>query len=228
MKSLFRQNSIFIALSLLLALSMGLALVLVPKGELHLWLCNRHTPARDIFYTYYTTVAEWFPYVVCVLLLIFGRVGDGIMASSCMVGTALTTQLFKHLINAPRPVTWFAQHLPDIQLPLVEGVRMNHWYSFPSGHTTSFFALAFVACILFTNQPKDIKYPRATSYMVQLLLFLAAALGGYSRIYLSQHFTADVLAGLVVGMAVSTLIWVLFRPLEAKKWYKMHFFEKKV
>ena len=225
MKSLFRQNSIFIALSLLLALSMGLALVLVPKGELHLWLCNRHTPARDIFYTYYTTVAEWFPYVVCVLLLIFGRVGDGVMASACMLGTALTTQLFKHIINAPRPVTWFAEHLPDIQLPLVEGVRMNHWYSFPSGHTTSFFALAFVACILLTSNPKISRIPDS---LVQILLFALAALGGYSRIYLSQHFTADVLAGLVVGMAISTLIWVLFRPLEAKKWYKMHFFEKKV
>lgn len=225
MKSLFRQNSIFIALSLLLALSMGLALVLVPKGELHLWLCDRHTPARNIFYTYYTTVAEWFPYVVCVLLLLFGRVGDGVMASACMAGTALTTQLFKHIINAPRPVTWFAQHLPDIQLPLVEGVRMNHWYSFPSGHTTSFFALAFVACILLTSNPK---ISRISGSLVQILLFALAALGGYSRIYLSQHFTADVLAGLVVGMAVSTLIWVLFRPLEAKKWYKMHFFEKKV
>lgn len=225
MKSLFRQNSIFIALSLLLALSMGLALVLVPKGELHLWLCDRHTPARDIFYTYYTTVAEWFPYVVCVLLLLFGRVGDGVMASACMAGTALTTQLFKHIINAPRPVTWFAQHLPDIQLPLVEGVRMNHWYSFPSGHTTSFFALAFVACILLTSNPKISRIPGS---LVQILLFALAALGGYSRIYLSQHFTADVLAGLVVGMAIPTLIWVLFRPLEAKKWYKMHFFEKKV
>lgn len=228
MKSLFKQNGIFIALSLLLTLSMGLALIFVPKGELHLLLCDRHTPARDLFYKYYTGVAEWFPYVLCALLLLFGRIGDSLMAAACMVSTTLTTQLFKHLINAPRPIIWFAEHMPDVQLPLVEGVKMNEWFSFPSGHTTSFFTMAFVGSIILTSQHSEYGRPSQSGIIIQLVLFLAATLGAYSRIYLSQHFTADVIAGIVVGIAITMLIGVLFRPLEAKKWYKMHFFEKKV
>ena len=198
----------------------------IPKGDLHWLLCNRHTPARDIFFRYYTHVAEWFPYVLCVLLLLFGRVGNGLFASAAMVFSSLTTQICKHLINAPRPVTWFAENIPDIRLPLVEGVEMNYWHSFPSGHTTSFFALAFVASILITK--------RLTAHgltgvagMLQALLFLLAALGGYSRIYLCQHFALDVFAGVMVGLLITCICYAIFSRFEDKKWYNYRLLTKK-
>ncbi len=224
MKTLFKQNAIFIALSLMLLVALGLALLLIPKGELHLLLCDHHTPARDIFYRYYTQVAEWFPYVVCVALLLFSRIGNGVFASSAMILSALSTQLLKHIVNAPRPVTWFTLVMPDTQLPLVDGVRMNHWFSFPSGHTTSFFALAFVVCILLTSHPRITRLPRI---LVQLLLFMAAALGGYSRIYLSQHFALDVFAGILVGTLITVLCYAIFIRYEDKKWYNYRLFAKK-
>lgn len=227
MRTFFRQNAIFLALSLILLVVLGLALVYIPKGDLHMLLCDRHTPARDIFYRYYTQVAEWFPYVLCVALLLFGRIGDGVLASSAMILSALTTQLFKHIINAPRPITWFAQQFPDLQLPLTEGVRMNHWYSFPSGHTTSFFALAFVLCILLTRKPRNPRCPRTTSAIIQILLFALAALGAYSRIYLSQHFAADVFAGVLVGTLITILCYAVFYRFEDQKWYNYRVFQKK-
>ena len=211
----------------MLIAALGLALIYIPKGDLHLLLCDRHTPARDIFYRYYTQVAEWFPYVVCVALLLFSRIGDGVMATSALILSALTTQLFKHLINAPRPLTWFEANLPEVQLPLVDGVRMNYWLSFPSGHTTSFFALAFVVCILLTRSPRNPMCPRTISAAIQLLLFIAATIGGYSRIYLSQHFTADVFAGMVVGIGITILCYAVFYRFEDKKWYNYRIFAKK-
>ena len=227
MRTFFRQNAIFLALSLILLVVLGLALVYIPKGDLHMLLCDRHTPARDIFYRYYTQVAEWSPYVLCVALLLFGRIGDDVLASSAMILSALTTQLFKHIINAPRPITWFAQQFPDLQLPLTEGVRMNHWYSFPSGHTTSFFALAFVLCILLTRKPRNPRCPRTTSAIIQILLFALAALGAYSRIYLSQHFAADVFAGVLVGTLITILCYAVFYRFEDQKWYNYRVFQKK-
>ena len=218
---MLKRNSIFIGLSLILLVVLGLALLYIPQGELHLLLCDRHTPARDIFNRYYTHVAEWFPYVVCVGLLLFSRIGDGVFASSAMILSALTTQLFKHLINAPRPVTWFAEHMPDIQLPLVEGVKMNYWHSFPSGHTTSFFALAFVASIIISQ-----KWPKWAP-VIQVVLFILAALGGYSRIYLSQHFAKDVFAGIVVGTLITAVCYIIFHRYNDKKWYNYRFFSKK-
>lgn len=213
----------------MLVAALGLALLCLPKGELHMILCNRHAHARDLFYRYYTQIAEWFPYVVCLLLLLFARIGNGLMASAAMAFSALTTQIFKHIINAPRPVTWFAENMPDIQLPLVEGVRMNHWFSFPSGHTTSFFSLAFVVSIIATKcllaDPSESKShtmlttKKSVSTATQIILFIAATLGGYSRIYLCQHFAADVLAGVVVGITITMVCYAIFDRFENKKWY---------
>lgn len=227
MKDLFKQNAVFITLSLLLLIALGSALVMIPKGELHLLLCDHHTPARDIFYRYYTHVAEWFPYVLCVLLLLFSRIGDGAFASACQALSALTTQIIKHIVCAPRPLTWFAETMPDVQLPLAEGVRMNYWLSFPSGHTTSFFALAFVLCIIATKKITQTTSPilqsghtqRACCVLVQVLLFLLAALGGYSRIYLSQHFALDVLGGACVGMLITIVCYAVLSRFKNKKWY---------
>ncbi len=225
MTKFFLKNNVFIGLSLILIVVLGLALLYIPKGELHLLLCDRHTPARDIFYRYYTTIAEWFPYVVCVGILLFGRIGDGIFASSAMIGSALSTQVLKHIINAPRPLTWFGINMPDVELHLVEGVRMNSWFSFPSGHTTSFFALAFVVSILFTKsqEPRD----KRISTIVQITLFILAAIGGYSRIYLSQHFTLDVYAGILVGTLITIVCYTVFYRFDSQKWYNFRVFTKK-
>ena len=222
MKKLFQRNIVFIVLSLILLGVLGLALLYIPQGELHLLLCDRHTPARDIFYKYYTQVAEWFPYIVCVALLLFSRIGDGAFASAAMILSALTTQLFKNIINAPRPIMWFELNMPDVQLPLTPGVEVHSWFSFPSGHTTSFFALAFVVSILFSRETSTSSLSstnRSYSYLFQVGLFFLAALGGYSRIYLSQHFARDVFAGILVGVIVTAVCYAVFSRYEDKKWY---------
>jgi membrane-associated phospholipid phosphatase len=225
MLNTIKQNGVFIALSLILIAVLGLALIYIPKDQLHLLLCDRHTPARDIFYMYYTHVAEWFPYVVCIAVLLFGRIGDGVFASAAMLLSALFTQIVKHIVVAPRPFTWFSEHFPSIQLPMVDGVKMNLWYSFPSGHTTSFFALAFVASILITSKLSGSS--RSSSCLVQLVLVLLATLGGYSRIYLSQHFALDVFAGALVGTLITLICYTVLYRYEDKKWYNYRIFTKK-
>jgi membrane-associated phospholipid phosphatase len=228
----------------MLIVALGLALCFIPKGELHLLLCNRHTPARDIFYRYYTHIAEWAPYVICVLILLLSRAGNAAMAATCIACSELTTQIVKHIVQAPRPITWFAVNMPDIQLPLAEGVRVNQWLSFPSGHTTSFFALFFVLSICLTTSISNRSSKKGNEPvnrietgsiivigLLQILLFLLAALGGYSRIYLSQHFAADVLGGIVIGITISTLCYAIFSRYEDQKWYNFrmlgYFFQKK-
>lgn len=235
MKQLFKQNAVFISLSLILVVVLGLALLYIPKNELHLLLCDRHTYARDIFYRYYTQAAEWFPYVVCVLLLLFSRIGDGVLATAALSISGLATQGLKYLVDTDRPYKWFENNFPDISLPLVDGVRMSKYYSFPSGHTTSFFALAFVLCIIATkglsaqqsNSANTLSAQRSLSVAIQILLFIAAAVGGYSRIYLSQHFTEDVAGGILVGILITLLCYVVFYHFEGQKWYNYRVFSKK-
>jgi membrane-associated phospholipid phosphatase len=157
------------------------------------------------------------------------------MASTAMLLSTLFTQIVKHIVVAPRPLTWFAEHFPDIQLPVVEGVKMNLWYSFPSGHTTSFFALAFVLSIVSTNYLSARRSNSETvcqsnglsAIAVQVLLFALATLGAYSRIYLSQHFALDIFGGIVSGLTAGIISYAVFYRFEDKKWYNYRVFAKK-
>lgn len=217
-----KQNRVFLVLSLGLMVGLSIALSVVPKGELHLLLCDRHTDARDIFYKYYTKVGEWVPYVACCLLLFF-RFGWAIFTTSCVLLSGAVTQVLKRIVDAPRPLTWFATNYPDVQLPLVDGVEMSRYFSFPSGHTTTFFAFFFALSIIVSQSSLRSHW----CSVPQIIFFLLAALGGYSRIYLSQHFAADILGGMGIGMLITGLLYLLFARWKSKKWWRMHFFAKK-
>ena len=230
--SMLKRNAVFLTLSLMLVVALGLVILFIPKGELHLLLCDRHTPGRDFFYSHITDLAAYFPYIVCLLLLLFSRIGDGIFGFNALLFSGLVTQCCKRFANTPRPLTWFAQNMPDVQLPLTEGVDMNYWYSFPSGHATSFFALAFILSIVATRWLANSSNNGQTtqwsySAAVQFLCFAFAALGCYSRLYLSQHFAIDILVGILIGILITMLVYAVFLPLENKKWYNYRLFAKK-
>ena len=63
--------------------------------------------------------------------------------------------------------------------------------------------------------------------LLQIVLFLFAALGCYSRLYLSQHFAIDILVGILIGILITMLVYAVFLPLENKKWYNYRLFAKK-
>ena len=192
----------FLVPTLVLALILAVALLIVPKAELHLALCQPHTLFLDTIIPFFTNLVDWLPYLIVVLLL-FYRAGWSTFLASNLLLTTLIVQPIKHIVHAPRPLTWFAEYMPDITLPLVEGVRMNHWLSFPSGHTATFFALFFCVSIILCAE--NIK----GKYILSFLCFLCASFGAYTRIYLSQHFALDIFAGILIAVC-STLILYFF------------------
>lgn len=67
--------------------------------------------------------------------------------------------------------------------------------SFPSSHATLAFALA--TAVLFFNRPLGI------------LMLILAALVAWGRIYVGVHYPMDVLAGALLGVAVTALVYYL-------------------
>ena len=192
----------FLVPTFVLALVLGITLLLTPKAELHLALCQPHTRFLDALVPVFTDLVDWLPYL-CVVLLLFYRAGWATFLASNLLLSTLIVQPIKHIVHAPRPLTWFAENMPDVSLPLVEGVKMNHWLSFPSGHTTTFFVLFFTLSIILCAE--NIKGKNILSF----LCFLCASFGAYTRIYLSQHFALDVFAGILIAI-FSTLILYFF------------------
>lgn len=198
----------FLVPTIVLALVLGIALLITPKAELHLALCQPHTTGLDTIVPIITNLVDWLPYVVVVLLL-FYRAGWATFLASNLLLSTIIVQPIKHIVCAPRPLTWFAENMPNISLPLVEGVRMNHWLSFPSGHTTTFFVLFFTLSIILCEE--DIKGKNILSF----ICFLCASFGAYTRIYLSQHFALDIFAGILIAL-FSTLVLYFFLVKKSK------------
>ena len=192
----------FLVPTLVLALILGIMLLVLPKAELHLTLCKPHTAFLDSLVPIITNLVDWLPYLV-VLLLLFYRAGWATFLASNLLLSTLIVQPIKHIVQAPRPLTWFAENMPDVSLPLVEGVRMNYWLSFPSGHTTTFFVLFFTWSIILCAE--NIKGKTILSF----ICFLCASFGAYTRIYLSQHFALDIFAGILIAI-FSTMILYFF------------------
>ena len=198
----------FLVPTLVLALVLGIALLIIPKAELHLALCQPHTTGLDTIVPIITNLVDWLPYL-CVILLLFYRAGWATFLASNLLLSTIIVQPIKHIVCAPRPLTWFAENMPDVTLPLVEGVRMNHWLSFPSGHTTTFFVLFYSLSIILYAE-------NVTGKMIlSFLCFLCASFGAYTRIYLSQHFALDIFAGILIAV-FSTLVLYYFLVLKTR------------
>lgn len=211
------KNSIpFLIVSFVFCVALGICIAYYDKAAMHLWLNGTHTITGDFFLQYYTYVGEWVPYVVVALLLFYKAGWASFLLVDVLVSGGLG-QIVKYIADTDRPYMFFAKHYPDIRLQLVDGVEMSKWYSFPSGHTTTFFAffmtLAIILCEVVRTYPYE-QQPHNTSssrqsadsrstvtgcYGITIICFLLAVLGGYSRIYLNQHFAEDILGGAVLG-----------------------------
>ena len=75
--------------------------------------------------------------------------------------------------------------------------------SFPSGHTTTSFAIATVVFLALRN----------TKYKwISAIVFVWAALVGISRIYVGVHWPTDVLGGALLGSGVSAMMYAWLAP----------------
>jgi len=187
----------------LFVLTFVLLILCNSKADLHLWLTSFYTSTGDVFFRYYTLVGDWIPYLVIAGLLFYNyRMALFVLVSQLASG--LVSIIIKRTWNESRPILYFKEHFPNIQLHQVVGEHLHSVHSFPSGHTITAFAF-FLALAFYTKKPT-----------LHFLYFVMALLVGYSRIYLSQHFAVDVLVGSFIGVSVTILCKYYFEKLPMK------------
>jgi membrane-associated phospholipid phosphatase len=166
----------------------GLTLLAVEgRAGSFLALNSFHRQWLDNFFINYTYFGDGLFAVILSFLFffVFKKRKLGLTLLIAYACTGILAQIIKPIVESPRPETYFApQWLPFF----IKGVIHTGVSSFPSGHTVSAFAVATVVALTTKNK------------WLHILLLLLAMQVGFSRIYLSQHFLIDVLAGSFIGV----------------------------
>lgn len=202
LKGIIAGNRVFFILWLLFFI-LGLILLLrVGKAESFVDLNPYHRSRLDTIFAWITFLGDGtFTVIVFVILLIRRHWSHATQVIAAFLFSALLAQILKSLFSMPRPKQFFA---PGVYPYFIDGVTHIGFASFPSGHTTSIFALATLVAIF------------ARSRNAKIACLLGGVLVGYSRIYLGQHFLGDVLMGSFVGTITAVLVhWIFVKKLQA-------------
>jgi membrane-associated phospholipid phosphatase len=201
-----RSLVLFIATSLLLAAPGLLAVAMSGKLALHTAINAHHTPVLDHFFRVVTHLGDGLvPTALALLFLIFRDLRSFLMMGLSCGLSALVVQFLKRVVfdGMDRPGK-FREALGSMHW--VDGIDLNYHNSFPSGHSTAAFAMCLALAVIFAR-------PR-----LAVLLALLAGVLAFSRVYLSQHFTEDILAGSALGTLGGVVVhWWLYRSKFARK-----------
>ena len=196
LKTLYKQNQFFFSGYFLFVLIAIFVLNWYSKADGFILLNPWHSSLLDQIFIPVTYFGDGlFVIALATILFILKRKFLSLMILSSYFLSGIFAQILKYFIIEPRP----AFYLEHTNYPyFIDGVTLHNFHSFPSGHTASAFALA--AILSFSIEKKSYSF----------LFLLMAALVGYSRMYLGQHFMVDVFAGSVIGLVSSIICWMYF------------------
>ena len=191
-KNIYTKSKVYLISFLLVFVGFTFFLAQYGKAASFILLNPYHTKWLDLFFSKFTFLGDGLFVVILAVILFFTSKTQrlSILVLVSYIVSGLLAQLLKHSFNAPRPKVFFK---PEEYQHFIDGVSIANRESFPSGHTTSAFALAFI--LVYSTNKKSF----------QVILLLLAIAAGYSRIYLGQHFLTDVLFGAFLGTFISAL-----------------------
>ena len=153
----------------------------------------------DGFFVYANLLSEPLGYIFALGLLLFVRFRLALLLPVIGIVVGLVVHQAKEYFKEPRPAVVFRYEKRLDQIKPVGNTEFyTGWNSFPSGHTTSAFALYTFLALSLRRKKK-----------VAIILFVMALSGGLARIYLGHHFVKDVYAGAILGTYLGFLIYFL-------------------
>lgn len=179
-----------------------LQLCMYSHAELFLAINHAHCPVADVLMTGLTYLGDGITFgLLLVVILALRKIRLFFSAATILLIVAIIVQTAKHVFNALRPMHYF---LDTSVVHTVKWVTTHGSNSFPSGHTTSAFAMFCFLALISNNKKLGIVY------------ILLALIAGWSRIYLAQHFFIDVYVGSIIGTLCSLFVCTFFEQKQQK------------
>ncbi|MDJ1483252.1 phosphatase PAP2 family protein [Cytophagaceae bacterium DM2B3-1] len=213
MAEVFKSNKVFFILYGIFLIAGGIWQVLWSPTQIFLVINGANHPFSDTFFQYFTNVGDGAFFAAVIILFLFIRyryvlIGLGSFALSSLVAQGLKRLVFADVLR-PKAVfegSSYAVHW-------VAGLEIHSNNSFPSGHATTAFAVFSLLSIILKNQ------------LSGFLFFTLAFLAAYSRVYLGQHFFADIYAGSLIGVSSTVFMYLVIERLlerNPKNWYQQN------
>ena len=200
MKSFFKQNLFFILTYCILLLFVMVVLLHSGKVQIHQSINSIvGNSFFDIFFKYITHLGDGLFAIIVVLIGLFFNVKKSMYVLITYISASLISTIIKNYIylDTCRPSFAF-QYFVREPLQLISGVEMNTFHSFPSGHSTTAFAVFM--CFMFMS----------SRFVYKSSWFILALLAAFSRTYLSQHWLVDIYFGSLLGFSFSVFYYFNF------------------
>lgn len=160
-----------------------------------------HNSYFDKFMYAFTQIFVWIPfYVTVIYALIKQRKKDALwLIAALIICVALSDQLSSGLIKNT------VQRLRPTNDPSVQGLLhiVNNYrgglYGFVSSHAANTVSFALLSSLFF----------RKREYTIAV--FVWAIMNCYTRLYLGVHYPFDILGGILAGIMVATICYLLLR-----------------
>ena len=171
---------------------------LADKLLIHKTLTFFQTNFLDVFFQVLTYMGDGVFIVLISIVFLFINVRIALLQLISYASSGIISLLLKYSFFAEshRPY-YFLKDDPTFHK--IANFTYHISNSFPSGHTTSIFALMTIFALVYQQ-----------SKLVSVAFFLYAILVAFSRIYLSQHFLIDVVAGSFIGLACAFGVFRIF------------------
>jgi len=208
MKQIIKNKLSFFLPNMLIWICVLVVVLSTTKFEQMTFINAHNNFAGDWFFFGATQLGEGWFWAAVIVIFLFIRYDKALILATSLVVSTIFSSTFKWYFDTLRPIAFFKDL--NMNWHYVDGVIVNIHQSFPSGHTTTAFAIFTMLTLFMKN--------KNWGFLFITLAWLAA----YSRCYLFQHFPVDVLGGSAIGTLSSLWVhsWLLkIREKTPKDWH---------
>lgn len=174
-----------------------------------LWLNNLNTGGGDSFWLLVTGSKIWIPFYIAIVALVIWKLGwkKGLVMIVAVILSDICADQLCNLVkdSACRLRPCADSSMIDAGIRAIQGYNPKHPYGFFSAHAATCFALASGTALSLAWEMKNPQKAANKAILISYttIIYIWAALIGFSRIMVGKHFLGDVICGAFAGLILA-------------------------